>query len=637
MTYNPAPKSGYLPVVVTNNTGLSPDLVYVLFEGHYAEPDSDLFFFELTDLTSPPMGVFSPVHPSTTSFSVNYSYPLSSLAKSSTGSNDYILYIPSAPSNRFYFSINSPIFLQSDASPNNIASPTYYAFYDPNYLNLFESIEVGYFPEGGSGGDNIPWTASFNTTEVDAFGIPLKIQYQSYDPASPTSISPLVQNPNALPSGFGLGGPSGITSRNQILTSIVSDLTNGDLSGQTPKLWPKLALPFYSNPYSGTGFQTYLRVLSPKQSVGNGSTPPNEGGLTSQHLPSVQPGPVQYLNYNYPPFPIDYVQSTSYGNTNSYSDNLFSHYTSGTSLFISTGGDTPTIYQGEATGTSPSQVLTFTGISGPNTGQISTLNQVDLNTFDIMSGNQIMTGGTDADLLGFYFGDAFTVGFLASDVGTVNSGAPPNDAINITDAVTWQPYYTPLYYDPQYSLSGGPWYDLYTHAMHNAAVRNTVTGTLNDVGLCYGYDFDDSLGISGTITPSSLTQQTLSPYASITLGVIDTPLPNPYSDVNTYSVTFNFPNAMGYALEYAQGAGSFIPVTSGDTISDLVSNRSNPLRLHYTNNQGPTGDHYFNVYLYYQFIQPTDVYNGSTVAIINSTTITPNSATPTSFIVDLLP
>lgn len=635
MTYNPTPKSGYLPVVITNASGLADTSVYVLFEGNYKIAGGDLFFFDLKDSTSPPMGVYSPVTPTEESFSVNYSYPLSSLPKSSTGANDYLVYVPSCPSNRFYFSLNSPMFLQSDASPNNIAAPTYYAFYDPNYCNLFESIELSFLPTGGSGGDDIEWTASINTTEVDAFSVPMRIQYQSYDPVNPSAKTQLLQNPNALPSGFGTGGAPGNITRSQILTSILSSLTNGDLTGQTPKIWPKLAIPFYSNPYLGTGFQTYLRVLSPKQSVGDGASPPNIGGLTDQHLPSVQPGPVQYLNYNYPPFPIDYVQSTSYGNTSTYSDNLFSHYTSGTSLFISTGGGSPTIYEGVASGSSPNQVLTFSGISGPNTGQISTLNQGDLNTFDIMSGSQLMSGGVDGDLLGFYFGDAFTVGFLASAVGTANSGPPPNDPINITDALEWEPFYTPLYYTAQYTLDGGPWFDLYAKSMHEVAVRNSVSGTLNDVGLCYGYDFDDSLGISGTITPSNLTDRELFPYASITIGLIDTPIPNPYTDPTEYNVTFEFP--LTASLEYAQGMGSFIPVTSGSTIHGLISNRANPLRLHYTNGQGPTGDHFFNVYLLYQFIQPTEVYNGSTLSIINATTITPNATTPSSFIINLLP
>lgn len=635
-TYNPAPKFNYLPFVISNNTTLNADEIYICFVGNYKTAGADIFFFALSENTSPPMGVFSPVEVSNTTFSATYSYPLSSLPQSTTNANDYLCYIPSAPSNRFYFSINGPVYLQSDV-PNSIASPTYFAFYDPNYNQLFESIEVGYILHGGSGGEHITWTASINTTEVDAFGLPLRIQYQTFTPTDPSAVTQLVQVTNALPSGFGVGGGGGNTTRNEILTAVINTLTDGDETGQSPKEWPKLAIPFYTNPYAPSGLTTYLRVLSPKQSVGDAESPSHTGGLTSFHLPAVQPGPVQFFNYNYPPFPLDYVNNTIYGDTNSFADSLFSNYTGGLALYISTGGGSPTIYECVTSGTSPNQVLTCTGISGPNTGQVSTLDQSALNTFSMYSGNQLFSGGPDGDLLGFYFGDAFTVGFLGGTLGTVNGVTPPNIPIDITDAVTWEPYFITDYYTPQYSFTGGPWLDLYAHAFHEVAVENSSAGFLTDQGLCYAYDFDDSLGFSGTITPTTLTPFQNYPYASITLGVIDTGVPDPYSDPNTYSVTFNFPGGSAYALQYAQGSGSYIDVTSGTTITDLYSNRSNPLKIHYTNGQGPTGDHYFDVYLYYQFLIPTVVYNSSEDAIINATTITPGENPPTSFTIALLP
>jgi hypothetical protein len=233
--YNPAPKQNYIPVVITNNTTLADSDVYVTFLGKYRDALGDDFFFSLTENTSPPMGVYAPIQPGLTTLSSNYSYQLSTLAKSSTGAHDYIVYVPSTPSNRFFFSINSPLYVESDASPNNIAAPNYFAFYDPNYNNLYESAEMAFFPSGGSGNyPNIPWTASLNTTEVDAFGLPIRIQYQSYDPANPSTTTPMVQTPNALPSGFGVGGATGVTTRSEVLTSVVGTLTSGDATGQTP-------------------------------------------------------------------------------------------------------------------------------------------------------------------------------------------------------------------------------------------------------------------------------------------------------------------------------------------------------------------------------------------------------------------
>lgn len=638
MTYTPTPKFGYLPFIITNNTGVSDSEVYVLFEGDYKTTTSNLYFFGLNESTSPPMGVYYPVIPQPGTLSANYSYPLSSLPKSSTGDNDYLVYVPSCPSNRFYFSINSPMYLQADSTvmPTNIAAPTYYAFYDPNYSNLFESIEMSFIlnPASYAGPGYIYWTSSINTTEVDAFGIPMRIQYQSYNPASPSSMTPIIQDSNALPSGFGVGGLSGNTTRGEILTSVVSSLTSGDLTGQTPKIWPKLAIPFYTNPYAKTGLQTYLRVLSPKQSLGNDANPTVVGNLTTQHLAAVNGNnPTTFYNYNYPPFPMDYLTNNIYGNANSFATNAFTYYQTNP-LYISTGGGSPLVYEGISTGSEPTQTLTFTQVGGSDR---STFDETDMNTFKMYSGSQIFSGGSFADQLGFYFGDAFTVNFIGGTVGSQNTASPPNDAINITDAITWEPYYISRYYTSDFpNFTGGPWMDLYANSLHNVAIRNTSSTFLDGVGLCYAYDFDDSLGFSGTITPSNITPLSLSPYASITLGVVDTSIPDPYSDSNTYNVTFNFPSGSSYALEYSNGGG-YTSVTSGQTVNGLTSNRATPLNLHYTNGQGPTGDHYFNVYLYYQFLQPTGAYDSSTDAIINASTFTPNSSTPTGFTINLLP
>lgn len=637
----PAPISGYLPVVISNTTGQPDSQVYVILAGQSTVADSTQYYFQLGA-----NGILTPVAASSTTFSANYSYPLSSLPSSATGPHDYLVYAPSLNGARFYFSIGSPMFLQSDTlttatPPNQIVAPTYFAFYDPNYSNLYESIEVTFFPNGGSGGaSSIPWTASVNTTEVDAFGLPIKISYYSYDSAFPSAVTPLVQDPNALPSGFGIGGLAGATTRSTILTNVVNGLTSGDATGDA--VWPRLAIPFYTNPYTASGLQTYLRVLSPKQSLGNAANPVVQGGLTSFHLPAVQPGPTQFKNYNYPPFPSDYLSSTSYGDADSFLTDLFSYYLSShpspKSLYISTGGGNPTVYQGVATGTAPNLILTFTGISGPNTGTTCTLNQSTMNTFKMYSGSQLMSGtgadpSPDATNLGFYFGDAFTVGFLPSAIGT--SASTP---IDITDAVSWQPANIPNYYTPQYSsINGGPWLDLYAKQLHSVAVRNTASSDLNGVGLCYAYDFDDSLGISGTITPSNLTTASSNPYLGITLGAIDTNIPNPYSDQTAYTVVFNLLDPMTTSVQYQQGNGPWISVSNGQSVPGLVSNSTNPLRIQYTNGQGPTGTHEFIVYLYYQFLQPVNNYNSSELSIINTTTIVPNTVPPTQFTINLGP
>ena len=619
----PEPMTGMLPVVITNTTGLPANQVYVTLAGQQVAAGTQ-YFFSL----APDTGIFTPITATNTTYSPSFSYLLSDFPTSTTGANDYLAYTPALAGARFYFSIKHPIYLQSD-TPNDLKAPNYFAFYDPNYSNLYESVELTFIPTGGGGGTTIPWTASVNTTEVDAFSLPIRIGYFSFDPSNPDAVTTMTQDPNALPSGFGVGGLSGATTRSGILSSVVTGLQTGDLSGSG--VWSSLAVPFYSNPYTATGLQTYLRILSPKQGVGLNPAPLNPGGLTNQHIGSVDgSGATTFQNYNYPPFPIDYLTTGTYPGPTTFSDSLFSYYTAGTSLYLSTGGTTPTVYQGVTTGAAGNYTLTFTGISGPNTGAVNTLLQTNLNTFNMYSGSQPLTGaGPDGTDIGFYFGDAFTVGVLPSTTGTVMA-----NPIDITDASVggWQATNVSNYYLPLNSaVTGGPWYSLYAKELHKVAVRNSSSTFLNNQGLCYAYDFDDSLGISGTITPSILTQDSLNPYLRITLGAIDTPIPDPYSDTNTYDVTFNI--IAPSTLSYQQGNGPITPVTSGVPINNLVSNSTNPLRIFYTNAQGTSE---FIVYLYYQFLVPQSRYSAVEISVINSTAITPNAAI-NAFTLDMLP
>ncbi len=535
-------------------------------------------------------------------------------------------------------------------------APTYFAFYDPNYSNLYESIEITFIPQVVTPPPpptDIPWTATVNTTGVDAFGFPIQIAYYSYDSMNPTAKTLMTQDPNALPSGFGVGfgTSSSATTRDEIINSLVNGLTTEDMTGASPPVWPRLAVPFYTDPYGATGFQTYLRILSPKQGLGN-TTDATYYGITPQQYGQVSvPGSTQFKNYNYPQFPQGYLTGDSTGTygagANSFLDNLFNYYT-GANLYISTGGASATIYEGVLSGVIGNQTLTFTAVSGPNSSpaQVNALVQANMFTEFMYSGAQLMTNvtlpmgqGSDADNLGFFFGDVFTVGFLPSTIGTMNTSTmPPNSPINVTDANFWQPFYIPDYYIPQYSISGGPWMDLYAKLLHAVAVRNVppvANGDLNGVGLCYGYDFDDSLGISGAITPASTTSNTLNPYLGITLGAIDTMIPDPYSDPNIYRVTFTFDSVGGNTLEYFNYMSMmWVPILNGGFIF-TKSNRTDRLTIRYTNNDGT---HTFDMYLVYQFMQPLDTYNSGEISVINSSTMSPTTGMLiTHFLVNLSP
>lgn len=188
--------------MITNDTGFPDTQVYVTLAGQQVAAGTQ-YFFSLDETT----GVYTPIIATLTSYSPSYSYLLSELPASTTGSSDYVVYVPDLNGARFYFSIKEPIYLASKTG-NAITAPTYFAFYDPNFNSIFETVELTYIDDfpAKQPSPAIHWTASINTTEVDAFGFPIKIQHYSYSSSNPSTLNPVVQAPNALSSGFGDGG-----------------------------------------------------------------------------------------------------------------------------------------------------------------------------------------------------------------------------------------------------------------------------------------------------------------------------------------------------------------------------------------------------------------------------------------------
>jgi hypothetical protein len=79
------------------------------------------------------------------------------------------------------------------------------------------------------------------------------------------------------------------------------------------------------------------------------------------------------------------------------------------------------------------------------------------------------------------------------------------------------------------SIPGGPWYDLYSKALHNYGASQPI----------YTFAYDDALGQDGTVYDANST----APGATITLhDMSGTAIPYPYSDPNTYTVTLNIPS-----------------------------------------------------------------------------------------------
>ncbi|MBS0650591.1 MAG: hypothetical protein JSR93_05470 [Verrucomicrobia bacterium] len=597
----PAPVTGYLPVVFSNQTGQPDDQIYIL--GVYNDNKQ---FLTLSGAPFPGAMHTVNITPSTYSASPFFSYPLTSLPKSTTGAttgnHDYLVYLPPVSTNgRIYFSIGNPLCALTQST---VSISIGNAFNDPNYNVLYDFAEIAYiYPQTPACPGCLNWTATIDTTQVDSFSLPIKLGFFDYQSATPTAIIPFTPtSSNTSPAGFS-------TNRDTLISTIVTGLTS--------PYWNQLALPFRTDPYNaGSTPTTYLRIMSPK----NGGPPP------SQPLG----------NYQLPIFPLDYLSNAAYGIN--YLNTLYTYYASSGSnaLYIQadTNGGSQQIYKGQTSGAGGT--FTFTSTTVPT--NIITLSQASITLNQMFSGNAPMSGtsgitpGGDVGLVADYFSSAFVVGLLGQTGLYNTAGAPLNGttltAHKPTTALPPTPYYTP----PPAPFSPGIWYDLFAQVLHANAIMPAppaVGPPLPTVGLCYAYDFDDTLGMSSALAPPASTQaDEFNLYAMLILGPVPTLPTGVFDDSASYSLTFTFPPSNTFG--YRQGSsGTFTSASSGVTIPSVTSTNTNPFQIQYNGN-------IYTVFPKYQFLRPIDQYTTPQSAIVNGVTFTPNSASaPTAFTIAL--
>lgn len=140
---------------------------------------------------------------------------------------------------------------------------------------------------------------------------------------------------------------------------------------------------------------------------------------------------------------------------------------------------------------------------------------------------------------------------------------------------------------PPESQTTGPWYDLYSKALHSFG---------NNI---YTFAYDDVLGIDGTCAASLQDE----PYAVITLADLrGTSIPDPYTDTNLYNVTV--------------GVAANNPVMyQGQTLTNgqLLTNVSIPFTVELMGSDHQM--HTTNIYIKYP--QATPSFPGSTGIVIN--------------------
>jgi hypothetical protein len=150
------------------------------------------------------------------------------------------------------------------------------------------------------------------------------------------------------------------------------------------------------------------------------------------------------------------------------------------------------------------------------------------------------------------------------------------------------------FYKPNANLTAcgpwtGPWYDLYSKALHSLGHN------------IYTFAYDDVLGIDGTAT-SHLSE---SPHAYITLGDLSgTHIPDPYTDPSFYTITVH--------------VASSNPVTHQGKIltsGQKLENVSMPFSVQFRGIDGR--QHTANIYVKHPLVRPS--FNGAEGVVIQKT------------------
>jgi hypothetical protein len=582
----PAPKKGFFPVVISNGSTQSNNQVYMIVLNNGLT--------QVLYLRGKFPGEMAISAVTGNTYSPDFSYPLSDLPTSTTGSDDFLMYVPNEmKSGRIYFSIGNPLYLLNNTT--SVTAPQSFSFHDPNFNVLYDFAELTITkitpPTPAS---DIKYQPFLDTTQVDNWSLPIMLGLYSLNLDNPTVKTPY-QPAGAPATNF--AGFSG--NRDTLINTIVTGLTS--------PAWDQLALPFHTDPYSPGVPTTYLRILAPKTG-------------TTQTLPQPEG------DYTIPQFPLNYLTTPT-----DFLTLLYNFYPGVPSLYIKADGGSNQIYQGVASGD------TFTFTSTSNSNHKLTLSKSAITVSQMYGGvlpfvNMGAPAG-DIPIIQKLFGSAFTVGLLGVPSLFDSAGAPLDDN-NLMDHLprVGGPITAPAYYNTP-AIFPSASYDLYAELLHSVAILPTSppypsSPGLPTVGLCYAYDYDDALGMSSTVAPPATTKNSENIYAILTLGTIPTIPTGVYDDGTTYNLTFTFPPSVTF--KYRQGtSGPFTTATSPAVIPAVTSTSDNPFQISHNGK-------IFNVFPKYQFFQPIDKFTTPYDAVIQGTTFTPDvPAAPTGFTIAL--
>jgi hypothetical protein len=363
-----------------------------------------------------------------------YSYRIDTLQGYNTADSSILLYIPHLQSGRCMVSLNYKMTMTPvlGAGAYSLAEPNINSTVDPNTGILFDKFEFSYDTTGTQG------TFYIDPTAVDFFAIPITLTL------------------NGNSSGAPLGA-----RRDSLMNTMRATLKKYDQTSNS--IWGSLAM------YDVTK-TTVLRLAAPYLAPGFDTT---------------------YL-----------TNAATYGI--SYKKALMNHYLStGDSIGINcdelfeSGEEVYDIYKqlpaqdpgayifyGKMSNVGNDTVWSFT--NNPTTGNAvtRTVNMSEANSYDFFAPGVAPFDTPDETIKSIIVRQitaAFTVGLLPAPNATMLDSAYLN-------APSSNPYYSLNSRLPGATASNGPWYNLYTRAVHSAIPQ------------LYAFAFDDELGQSGTLT-----------------------------------------------------------------------------------------------------------------------------------------
>lgn len=484
--------------------------------------------------------------------STDYGYKLSYFP---TASGVPYIDIPELNSGRCYFSIqhkvDMPIVVAAPPGPPwGISEPDPFNPSDVNYYTLFDKFEFTY----------TPGSMLANPTAVDFFSLPIYLEMPGGNPSDRAGFASDAVRDNIISSG-----------PNSLQGTFTSSTASSNLATQTA--WNGLFLPFSDPSVSCT---TTLRIMSPgKASVTNAAT------INPTHN-----------------FPSDYLSNAAtygYDYLNDATSGIWRYYATGGgggSLFeTTTAAPTPVcgsgIFGGVVTGTGiPSDDFVFTCTSS-GVNQWKIYNQPS-SCRPFYAGTDFNSDSTDNGTVGAIIEKIFTSAFEIGLLPYTNTVGTPLNKVAFMAIQSGPGYYNN---NPAWAPNTGPWYDLYSKALHHAQTTLGTGGTN-----FYTFAYDDELNQDGTNTMTVVPGS----YMNVILGSLaGTCIPNPYNQPsNSYFVRFDFnPCCPVYYHNEPINPGHFDPVLPGQLVGGVVCTSAAPLQVKLCGQC-------VNIYIAYRIVSP---------------------------------